>query len=113
MEVEEEEEEPVPVDFAGLDVFEVADVSDVGGGMPLFKDFGPDDWTLMGLRHELHLLAHAFRNDVEDAERAGVHMDHLDFYYQKYFRKQISAKGFGLETNKDFRVTSLRRLRTF
>merc|ERR1712039_395732 len=88
-------EEETTVDFAGIDVFEVDDVMDMGGGMPLFKDFSGDDWTMLGLRHELHLLMHAFRRDVNDPERLGIHLDHLPFYYNKYYKKSISAQMYG------------------
>merc|ERR1712137_947109 len=78
MEVESDEEEvpEVKVDLLGLDVFEVEDVNDVGGGMPLTRDFSPAEWALLHLRYELHLLAHSFRKDVNDPERAGIHLDH-------------------------------------
>jgi len=100
MEVDDEPEE-VTIDFAALDVFGVEDVMDVGGGMPLFKDFGPEDWAMMALRHELHLMAHAFRREINDPERTGIHLDHLAFYYQKYYSKQIVAKTYGVESFND------------
>merc|ERR1711920_60049 len=71
-------------------------VANLGGGMPLFKDFTQDDWVLMGLRYELHLLSHAFRKDVNDDERAGINLDHFQFYYSKYFKKGINARDFGV-----------------
>merc|ERR1712217_357221 len=73
--------------------------------MPLFKDFTQDDWSMMTLRFELHLLAHAFRKDVNDADRSGIHLDHLDFYYKKYYKKGLTAKSFGVSTLKE--VTDL------
>eukprot|EP00449_Zooxanthella_nutricula_P044184 CAMPEP_0198608606 /NCGR_PEP_ID=MMETSP1462-20131121/155978_1 /TAXON_ID=1333877 /ORGANISM="Brandtodinium nutriculum, Strain RCC3387" /LENGTH=1011 /DNA_ID=CAMNT_0044340411 /DNA_START=236 /DNA_END=3272 /DNA_ORIENTATION=- len=93
-----EEEEEEEADFAGLDVFGAEDVLDIGGGMPLFRDFSPEDWAMLGLRFELHLLAHAFRHDVDDPERLGVHTDHLDFYFQRYFGRALLAKDYGKET---------------
>merc|ERR1712207_129901 len=74
-EKEEEEEEEVVVDFENFDIFGADDVNDIGGGMPLSKDFNHEDWTMMALRFELHLLAHAFRRDVNDQERPGIHVD--------------------------------------
>merc|ERR1740121_2498813 len=44
----EDEEEP-QIDFAEIDVFGVKDILDVGGGMPLFKDFAFEDWTMTSL----------------------------------------------------------------
>jgi len=95
---EEKEEEEVEVDFDGLDIFGLDDINDIGNSIPLFKEFQFDDWTMMTLRFELHLLAHAFRHDVEDPDRAGIHLDHLPFYYQRYFKKPLVAKSFGVET---------------
>merc|ERR1711920_441678 len=101
VENEEDEKEEALVDFAGIDIFGVEDVKDIGGGMPLFKEFTSDDWAMMSLRHELHLLTHAFRRDVDDPEREGIHIDHLQFYYGKYYRKQLTPKNYGVETNQE------------
>jgi len=100
-EEEKEEEEEEQVDFATLDIFGITDVTNIGGGVPLFKEFQFEDWTMMSLRFELHLLAHAFRHDVDDNERAGIHLDHLGYYYNKYFKKSLSTKYYGVETFKE------------
>ena len=42
-----------------------------------------EDWTLLSLRYELHLLTHAFPKDSEDPERVAVPLEHLAFYYQQ------------------------------
>lgn len=52
----------------------------------------------MSLRYELYLLVQAFRKDCGDPERAGIHIDHLAFYYNKYYKKALSARFFGVET---------------
>jgi len=98
---EAEEEEEVTVDFEGLDVFGVDDVMDIGGGMPMFKDFLAEDWALMTLRFELHLLAHAFKHDVDDDERPGIPVDHLPFYYNKYYKKPLAPASYGVESLTD------------
>lgn len=98
---EEEEEEPEPMfDFEGLDVFGVDDILDIGNGnkMPLFKDFQQDDFTMMALRAELSLLVHSFARDSGDSERTGVHIDHLSFYWTKYFGKSLTPQSFGVQT---------------
>jgi len=100
-EKKEEEEEEETVDFENVDVFGVNDIMNIGASTPLFKDFQFEDWTMMSLRFELHLLAHAFRHDVEDPERTGIHLDHLAFYYNKYFKKALSTKYYGVETFKE------------
>jgi len=100
MEVEEEDPED-EVDFDGVDIFGVEDVCDLGGGMPLFKDFIYEDWAMMSLHFELHLLAHAFAKDVNDPDRPGILLEHLPFYFNMYYKKQLSPRAFGVETVKD------------
>jgi len=73
-------------------------VKDVGGGMPLFKEWTDDDWTLLSLAFELHILPHAFKKDADDPERGGMHTDHVAFYYNKYFKKPLVLKNYGVET---------------
>lgn len=99
-EEEEEEEKENDVEFDGLDIFDVDDICDVGGGMPLFKEFGFEDWAMTTLRFELYLLVQAFRKDCGDPERAGIHLDHLSFYYNKYYKKTLGAKYYGVEDFK-------------
>jgi len=96
-----EAEERADADFKTLDIFGAEDIDDVGGGLPLFKDFQQDDWTLMGLLFELNLLIHAFAHDVDDAERPGIHLSHLAFYYKKYYNKDLNPKDFGVEKLED------------
>lgn len=97
------DEEDDEVDIESLDVFAVEDVCDVGGSpkMPLFTKFAFEDWTMMGLRYELSLLTHAFRRDVNDSDRIGIHIDHLGFYYNKYFKKALNTKFYGVESMKE------------
>merc|ERR1711953_546735 len=52
----------------------------------------------MQLRFELYLLLKAFLKDVDDPERSGMPENHLEFYYGKYFNRQIVPKSFGLES---------------
>merc|ERR1740121_1744341 len=86
---DEEEQDNGKVDFEKLDVFGVEDILDVGAGEPLFMQFAFEDWTMMTLRYEIHLLTHSFKKDVNDPDRIGIHADHLSFYYNKYFKKQL------------------------
>lgn len=96
-EKEAEEEDAVKVDFDAIDVFGAEDVLDVGGGMPLCVNFKGEDWALMALRFELHLMSMSFRKDADDPERTGIHLDHLPFYYQKYFKKILNPKIYGVD----------------
>ena len=71
---------------------EAADLSlgKIGNGEPLFADFNWEDWALLTLRYELHLLSHAFKKDVDDPERPGFSDTHLSFYYNKLKRGGFS-----------------------
>lgn len=101
--VEEEPEEPeVPaVDMETVDAFGVADIMDMGNETPLFKEFTTEDWVLTALAFELHLLCHAFKADAKDEERGGMHLDHIPFYYNKYFKKTLNLKSYGVEKIED------------
>lgn len=78
----------------------VDDVCNVNGS-PLFAQFAFEDWVLLNLRAELHLMANAFAKDAADPERVGIHDQHLAFYYQKYFKKQLVPKHFSTETTAE------------
>jgi len=77
----------------------VEDVMDIGSGEPLFFNFAYEDWTLLSVRFELHLLVHAFKKDVDDPERPSFVENHLAFYYNKYFKKAFNVKMFGVNDN--------------
>lgn len=92
--------EPV-VDFENVDIFGIPDIKDIGGGMPLFHEFAAEDWLLMSLGFELHLMAHAFKKDINDSERSKIHADHIAFYFEKYYKKPLNLKNYGVETIQD------------
>jgi len=98
---EEADAEPVKIDAEDLDIFSVEDVMDIGSGEPLFANFAFEDWALLSLRFELHMLVHAFRKDMADPERTGFQEVHASFYYQKYFHKQWSNKTYGKSSFKE------------
>jgi len=83
------------------DLFSIENISDVGDGEPVFKDFALEDWALLQLRYELFLLQKAFKHDVNDEDRLGIHEPHLQFYYQRYFKKQLNIKAFGVENAQE------------
>merc|ERR1719215_283774 len=93
-----EEELLVEDQTLDVDIMMVDDVCDVGNGEPLFKDFAFEDWALLQLRYELYLLQVAFKKDVNDPERPGVHENHFAFYYNKYLRKTLTPKHFNVNT---------------
>lgn len=83
-----------------VDIFAFEDVRDVGDGTPLFENFTFEDWALTQLRAELYLLLRGFQVDCDDNERA-IHEDHLAFYYNRYFRKQLAHAPFGVPSLKE------------
>lgn len=98
-EVIEQACKPVEVNAEDLDIWDTKDVMDIGSGEPLFFNFAYEDWTLLSIRYELHLLAHAFKKDMDDPERPGFVETHLAFYYNKYFKKGLNVKMFGVNEN--------------
>ena len=53
--------------------------------------------TLLSVRFELHLLAHAFKKDVNDPESQFFVGNYLALYYNKYFKKAFNVKMFGVK----------------
>jgi len=84
-----------------MDVFGLDDVCDIGGGEPLFASFGFEDWALLSLRFEVHLLVHALRRDSTDPERRGIQLEHLAYYYNKYYKKLLNPKSYGVGSIAD------------
>eukprot|EP00441_Pelagodinium_beii_P043457 CAMPEP_0197627662 /NCGR_PEP_ID=MMETSP1338-20131121/6207_1 /TAXON_ID=43686 ORGANISM="Pelagodinium beii, Strain RCC1491" /NCGR_SAMPLE_ID=MMETSP1338 /ASSEMBLY_ACC=CAM_ASM_000754 /LENGTH=827 /DNA_ID=CAMNT_0043198437 /DNA_START=52 /DNA_END=2535 /DNA_ORIENTATION=- len=95
------EKPPQPEKTQVEDVFAVEDICDISNGEPLFAKFEYEDWTLLSLRLELHLMVHSFKEDANDPERVGIHEQNLSFYYSKYFKKTFSLKTFQVESNRD------------
>jgi len=92
-EVKKEEEEPEP------DIWECSDIQDADGkGQPLYALFQNEDWALVNLRYDLHLLVHAWEVDVNDDERPGILVEHLNFYYNKYYKRTFNTTYFGCKT---------------
>lgn len=98
-EVDREDVKMIDVDY--LDIFRVEDVCDVGTGEPLFANFESEDWAMLNLRFELHLLVHAFRHDMNDPERSSFHEHNLQFYYSKYHQKQLDFRNYGCATMRE------------
>eukprot|EP00928_Gymnodinium_smaydae_P069895 TRINITY_DN5372_c0_g1_i1.p1 TRINITY_DN5372_c0_g1~~TRINITY_DN5372_c0_g1_i1.p1 ORF type:complete len:834 (-),score=138.74 TRINITY_DN5372_c0_g1_i1:220-2721(-) len=87
------EESEKPLD--NIDVFSVENILDIGNGKPLFSEFAFQDWVLVQLRFELHLLAYSFSKDADGRKIVEKHFDH---YYAKYFQRSLSLKMFGVES---------------
>merc|ERR1712125_70952 len=80
------------MDPEDLRVADVEDVNDIGNGEPLFAKFDYEDWVLLSLRYEMHVLCHSFRRDCGDPGHPGIPEPHLGFYYAKYFKKPLNIK---------------------
>ena len=71
---------------ATLDVFAVDDVAGVGSGEPLFSNFAFEDWVLLSIRVELHLLMF---------DQPTLPQCHLPFVYNKLFNKKLKLINYG------------------
>jgi len=98
---EGEQEEQADAKDTDTDIFSIEDICDIGNGEPLFSGFAFEDWSLLSLRYELFLLAEAWKRDVDDPERVGIHENHITFYFHKYYRKQLNHKLYGKEFLSD------------
>lgn len=83
------------------DVFAVEDICNVSDGKPLFEKFAMEDWVMLTLRYEFLLLSQAYKRDVNDDDRPGMHESHLAFYYTRYYMKQLNPRMYGKETVKE------------
>jgi len=101
-EKKDEEAAPMEIDASSIEPSTVTDVTDLGNGEPLFAHFVYEDWSLLSIRYEFHLLLHAFKMDLNDADRPSFGEGHLPFYYNKYFRKVFNFKAYGVEKFTDF-----------
>lgn len=99
---EKEEETPMEIDASSIEPKEVKDVTDLGNGEPLFAHFVYEDWSLLSMRYEFHLMLHAFKQDLNDPDRPSFSEPHLSFYYNKYFKKVFNFKAYGVEKFADF-----------
>jgi len=99
------------------DVFSLDDVCDMkdGNATPLFSNFVFEDWALLSLRFELHLLVHAVKRETNDPDKPGVPPDEVAGYYTKYYKKTLNPKNYGvdsvenvLELVKDTAITGRR-----
>jgi len=83
----------------GTDVnsLKVEDIEDVhscdGEGTPLYANFKYEDWLMLSWRYELHLLVHAFLEDVADPDYKGIPQDHVAHYFSLYYNTNFDPKG--------------------
>jgi hypothetical protein len=76
------------------EIWSCEDVCDTGDGTPLFRKFSKEDWAMLTLRYEIHLLIHAFAM-AAGGDRPGIHESTISHYYNKFFGKNFSPAFFG------------------
>merc|ERR1719331_279561 len=61
-----------------------------------------EDWALMTMRAELHILLRSFKADVteKDAERRGITTKHLGFYYSLFLQKSLDPTSVGMPSQE-------------
>merc|ERR1712182_185203 len=68
--LKEFQDKNVPPSKEEAEIYACKDINDANGsGEPLFSKFEQEDWALLNLRFEIHLLIHAFKHDVNDDDR--------------------------------------------
>jgi len=97
-----EAKDKMEVNADDVDVMSVENINDIGSGEPLYSKFAFEDWALLSIAFEVHLLVHAFRKDLDDPDRPAFSDEHFPFYYQKYYKKYFSVKGYGVEKFSEF-----------
>lgn len=85
------------VEEPAVDIYSIEDVCDIGGGVPLFEKFEWQDWVLCQTRFEFYHLVRSFKEDTQDADRLGIHEDHILFYFTKYHSKALNPKPFAVD----------------
>lgn len=93
-EEKEVEEEP--------DIDACTDIHDANGkALPLYLNFGIEQWALLNLRFEINLLIHAFKKDLNDDEHPGILEEHFAFYFQKYYKRPFNPEHYGVQSLED------------
>lgn len=85
------------------DCFSVENISDVNGeGMPLFSKFKQEDWTLAGLRYEIHCILRFFKKEVDAKTRAGIHKNLFRDYFKLYMMRDFMPEHYGADNMDKF-----------
>jgi hypothetical protein len=90
-------------DAAPVAITAALDVESIDGKKtPLYKAWALEDWALMTMRAELHILLRSFKADVteKDAERRGITTKHLGFYYSLFLQKSLDPTSVGMPSQE-------------
>eukprot|EP00930_Biecheleria_cincta_P057166 TRINITY_DN43139_c0_g1_i1.p1 TRINITY_DN43139_c0_g1~~TRINITY_DN43139_c0_g1_i1.p1 ORF type:complete len:625 (-),score=101.72 TRINITY_DN43139_c0_g1_i1:283-2157(-) len=79
-----------------IQALEVDDIDDVEG-VPLYIFFKKEDWVLLEIKYQLHLIVHAFAlRPREPDEYPGIPLSLLQPSFKQIFRKPLEPERFGL-----------------
>ena len=79
------------------DVSLFSDVMDTGLFEPLCSKSSYEDWALLSIRYELHLLMHALRQNRHVHAQTTLPQAHLAAHYNKYFGKEFKISNYGFK----------------
>lgn len=84
-----------------VDPWKLLDLMDIGSGEPLFSKFSWEDWMMLELRVQLHLLVHGYKHAMNDPQRVTFHESHTEYYYEVFYRRALRVRHFGVTSLED------------
>lgn len=81
-----------------VDPWKLEDLLDIGTGEPLFSKFTWEDWMMLELRFQLHVLVHGYKHCMNDPGRVSFHESHTQFYFETFWGKELSLRSYGVES---------------
>ena len=88
----------LPESCEEVDPWTLLDPTDIGTGEPLFSKFAWEDWQMLELRVQLHLLVHGYKHAMNDPQRVTFHERHTESYYDTFYRKPLAIRQFGVNS---------------
>jgi len=79
------------------DIYAAPDINNIDG-VPLYDKFSFEDWELTKLRFQFAVMLISFKKDCDDPDRVGIPLDHVSFYYNRYFNKSLNPKSYGVSS---------------
>ncbi|CAE6920097.1 Hnrnpu [Symbiodinium sp. CCMP2592] len=81
-----------------VDPWTLEDLLDIGTGEPLFSKFTWEDWMMLELRFQLHVLVHGYKHCMNDPGRVSFHESHTQFYFETFWGRELSLRNYGVES---------------
>jgi hypothetical protein len=72
-------------------------VVNVSSKEPSYFSFTFEDWALLCIRYEIHLLIHAYGRDVDGFLQPFLPQDQLSATYHTYFSKDLEVHAYGFK----------------